>query len=175
MSNVYNSRFDCESSIQMDTDVWNIEGKVLDATGMYFASDTLLNDIVYIDGSQLGIGPLRYKIISVSYAVGASLRCSVKWDLAGETPTEPITFTYGCIGRPDNNGVVPIPDAGQQMLDVAFTNSVRNMESILLSKKLNNISTPIGVMYQAQWDVDNDMKIDLDKLPTLDMGTFEIK
>jgi hypothetical protein len=172
MSNIFNARFDLTGASLVSTDIWNVTGTVVDNTGSFGANNVLLGDIIYNDGNPMAMGPLRYTIISIQSVTGSDVECSMQWSIPGEDPLEPIIGSSGCIGRPDVNCVIPITDALQQGIDAAFTNSVRNMESILLSKKLNNITTPVGVMMQAQWDVDNDLKIDLDKLPTLDMGTF---
>jgi hypothetical protein len=174
MSSIFNARFDLNSHSQApgETDIWIVQGNVVDNTGNFSSGNALVGDVIYNDGSAMALGPLRYVVVSIQSVDGATITAALKWGLEGEDPQEPIDGAAGCIGRPDSNGVITIPEALQQGLDVAFCNSVRNMESVLLSKKLSGVATPIGVMYQAQYDKDKDLRIDLEALPVLDMGTF---
>jgi hypothetical protein len=172
MSNRFNARFDLTSSILVGPAVWNIVGAVVDNTGNFGSGDVLLGDIIYNDGNILGQGPLRYKIISIQSVVNSDVQCSVQWEVPGETAIEPIVGSSGLIGRPDTNSIIPIPDALQQSIDTAFCNSVRNMESIILSRIVNGITIPVGIMMQEQYDKDIDLKIDVEALPNIDPGHF---
>lgn len=171
--NIFNSRFDLESASPNGTDIWDLSGTVVDNSGNFSASDVVVGDIIYNDGSALALGPLRYKITNILSVVGSTISCTVLWDIPGESSQEPVTAAAGCIGRPDSNGVIPITDAMQQSMDTAFANAVRNMESFLLSKRLTNIPAQPGMMYKDTYDKNKDSIIDIDVLPILDMGSFK--
>ena len=68
--NYFNGRFDVEDGGYHDETHYRIVGGFVDNSGTYFATDAKVGDIIYLDGSPIGVPLLRYKIAEVKYGRG---------------------------------------------------------------------------------------------------------
>lgn len=106
--NYFNGRFDIEDGGFHDETHYRLFGKVVDNSGTYFAADAQVGDIIYIDGSPIGVPLLRYKIAEVNYdeTKGATLSVLVTWDMVESIePQEPFGGMEGIIGALHSNGI----------------------------------------------------------------------
>ena len=106
--NYFNGRFDIEDGGYHDETHYRLFGTVVDNSGTYFAADAQVGDIIYLDGSPIGVPLLRYKIAEVNYdeTSGATLSVLVTWDMIeGIDPQEPFGGMEGIIGALHSNGI----------------------------------------------------------------------
>lgn len=132
--NYFNGRFDIEDGGFHDETHYRLLGKVVDNSGTYFAADAQVGDIIYIDGSPIGVPLLRYKIAEVNYdeTRGATLSVLVTWDMIeGIEPQEPFGGLEGIIGSLHSNGltanITPVAYNSVNEVLVANVNSYQSM------------------------------------------------
>lgn len=106
--NYFNGRFDVEDGGYHDETHYRLFGTVVDNSGTYFAADAQVGDIIYLDGSPIGVPLLRYKIAEINYdeTSGATLSVLVAWDMVeGIEPQKPFSGMEGIIGALHSNGI----------------------------------------------------------------------
>jgi hypothetical protein len=168
MANTFNARFDLIAASLSGINTWTIVGNVVDNGGNFSSMDARVGDIIYNDGAMMGLGVLRYRVLSIISVDSSTITVTAIWALP-EASQEPISGSSGCIGTPNEQDVVAIIDPGQQATDAVFITAVRNMETILLSQK---IIPTTDVMMKTVYDKDADSKIDPAAIPDLDLGQF---
>lgn len=125
--NLFDGRFDIIDGYTVDTNLYKIQGSFIDNTGVYTSYDAQVGDIIYADGSFLGLGLLRYKITELHFDeyYDSVISATVKWDMIeGIEPTEPFGGMEGIIGALHNNGLTA-------NITAAFIN---NANQIVISK-----------------------------------------
>ena len=128
----FSMRLDLTSVILVDgtNDQWDIVGAAVDNSGLYFATDVIVGDIVYSDASIVQLGISRFVILSIdSQTDFFNLYARVQWNIIGQDPTEPFVGVQSFVGRL-SFGSVPVPSITVQQLDESFVNAVRNFETI---------------------------------------------
>lgn len=106
--NYFNGRFDVEDGGYHDEIHYRIVGGFVDNSGTYFATDTQVGDIIYLDGSMIGVPLLRYKISEINYdeTNGSTLSVLATWDMIEDVePQEPFGGMEGIIGALHSNGI----------------------------------------------------------------------
>lgn len=63
--NLFDGKFDLVDAYYVDVNQYKIQGSYVDNTGTYSVYDAQVGDIIYLDGSFVGIPILRYKIIQL--------------------------------------------------------------------------------------------------------------
>lgn len=132
--NYFNGRLDILDGGYHDESHYRIYGSVVDNTGTYFATDAQVGDIIYVDGSFIGVPLLRYKIAEINYdeTSGAELSVLVTWDMIeGNEPQEPFSGMEAIIGALHSNGITanitPKDYNGANELLIANANSYQSM------------------------------------------------
>lgn len=132
--NYFNGRFDVMDGSYHDETHYRIVGTVVDNSGTYFAADAQIGDIIYLDGSPLGVPLLRYKVAEINYdeTSGADLSVLVTWDMGEEIePQEPFGGLEGIIGSLHSNGltanITPVAYNSVNEVLVANANSYQAM------------------------------------------------
>lgn len=132
--NYFNGRFDIIDAYYYDENQYKIMGTVVDNSGNYFADSAQVGDIIYLDGSFLGVPLLRYKISEINYdeTSGADLSVIASWDMIeGIEPQEPFSGLEGIIGALHSNGltanITPISYNSANELLIANANSYQSM------------------------------------------------
>lgn len=132
--NYFNGRFDVMDGSYHDETHYKIVGTIVDNSGTYFAADAQIGDIIYLDGSPLGVPLLRYKIAEINYdeTSGANLSVLVTWDMGDEIdPQEPFGGLEGIIGSLHSNGltanITPVAYNSVNEVLVANANSYQAM------------------------------------------------
>ena len=106
--NLFDGKFDLIDGYYVDENTYKIQGNYVDNTGTYSSYDVQVGDIVYLDGSFVGMGLLRYKISELHYDefYDSIISATVKWDMIeGIEPTEPFGGMEGIIGAIHSNGL----------------------------------------------------------------------
>jgi hypothetical protein len=159
MPNLFTARLDFTRVRRVfnTIDKWDIEGKVIDNMGIFYATDVIPGDIVYNDTQILGVGISRYKVLSTSILTnGADLYARVQWDILGQTIQEPIDTFGALIGR-SNFGAIALPSITINSVDESFISAVRNFEALniaansfanrILSFELNGLKDNINTVF----------------------------
>lgn len=63
--NLFDGKFDLEDAYYVDVNQYKIQGNYVDNTGSFSTYDAQVGDIIYLDGTFVGIPLLRYKIIDL--------------------------------------------------------------------------------------------------------------
>lgn len=104
--NLFNARFDITDGGYVDEDTYRIVGTVVDNTGTYYGFNVQEGDIIYGDGSMLGVELLRYKVKSINEVNMAEVDLNVSWDMIeGIDPQEPFGGIEAIIGAAHPNGL----------------------------------------------------------------------
>ena len=106
--NLFDGKFDLIDAYYVDTNKYRIQGSYADNTGTYSIYDAQVGDIVYLDGSFVGIPLLRYKIIELHFDeyYNSVISATIEWDMVGDIePTEPFGGMEGMIGALHSNGL----------------------------------------------------------------------
>ena len=154
--NIFNGKLDLQAAnLVAETDnQWDITAIFVDMSGMYFATDSQVGDILYNDGSAAYLGILRYKVISIDPASDFStLYARVEWSLSTESPTEPLCGFETMLGRP-TLGAVFLPAPAVQGLSDGFIQYARNVES-WLAAKYSYINRVYGAEFYGAIDGNN--------------------
>lgn len=78
---LFSARFDILSSSATDSGIFEVEAIVVDNTGMYYASDVAVGDVVYVSGLSYGYDIFRYQVSEIISAEGAKLIAKLTWDM----------------------------------------------------------------------------------------------
>lgn len=106
--NLFDGKFDLVDGYTVDTNMYKIQGSYVDNTGTYSSYDVQVGDIIYVDGSFVGVPLLRYKIteLHLEEFYDAVISATVKWDMVeGIEPVEPFGGMEGIIGALHSNGL----------------------------------------------------------------------
>lgn len=63
--NLFDGKFDLVDAYYVDENKYKIQGSFTDNTGTYSSYDAQVGDIVYLDGSFVGLQLLRYKVVEL--------------------------------------------------------------------------------------------------------------
>ena len=106
--NLFDGKFDLIDGYYVDENTYKIQGNYTDNTGTYSLYDCQVGDIIYLDGSFVGVGLLRYKISELHQDeyYDSVISATVKWDMIeGIEPVEPFGGMEGIIGAVHSNGL----------------------------------------------------------------------
>lgn len=106
--NLFNGRFDFVDGYVVDTNKYKIQGNFVDNTGTYLSYNAQVGDIIYADGSMIGVELLRYKIVELHLDefYDSVISATIEWDMIeGIEPTEPFGGMEGIIGAMHSNGL----------------------------------------------------------------------
>lgn len=104
--NLFNARFDITDGSYVDESTYRIVGIVVDNTGTYYGFNVQEGDIIYADGSMLGVELLRYKVKAINEVNMAEVDLDVSWDMVeGIDPQEPFGGIEAIIGGLHPNGL----------------------------------------------------------------------
>lgn len=143
---------------------YKMKGQFHDETQVFFSGMVQVGDIIYADGSFLGLPLLRYKIVSIikEESLGMTISVIVKWDVDGEQPVEPFGEMDAIIGalHPNNltanlppqtsmNRIVLARAQSYQTYLLAKSNS--NIELEAIKKDVSDIKDKMGNT-QLEWE-----------------------
>lgn len=106
--NLFDGKFDLIDSYPLSENKHKIQGNYTDNTGTYTSYDAQVGDIIYVDGSFLGLPLLRYKIIELHTEeyYDSVISATVEWDMIeGIELAEPFGGMEGIIGALHSNGL----------------------------------------------------------------------
>ena len=136
MSNLFTARLDLNSAtlVSATVDTYDIQGTVVDNTGIFYATDVAVGDIIYNDQQSFGLGVCRYKVISINAGStsGADLTARIKWDITGQDPQDPIPGFGATIGK-DAFGATALPSVSTDSVDESFITAIRNVEGMTMA------------------------------------------
>lgn len=137
--NIFNGRLDLQSVTPVPDmpSQWDIVASFVDATGTFFATDTIVGDIIYNDVSSMNMGVSRYAVVSIAeWTDFGTLYARVEWafPMSDAYPyTEPYCGFEAMIGR-QLLGTVFLPSYSMQGMTENFIQYARNMEAWLGSR-----------------------------------------
>lgn len=106
--NLFDGKFDLLDAYFLSENKYRIQGNYVDNTGTYSPYDAKVGDIIYVDGSFVGLPLLRYKITELHFEeyYDAVISATIEWDMIeGIEPTEPFGGMEGIIGALHSNGI----------------------------------------------------------------------
>lgn len=136
MANIFTGKLELTMAnvVPGELNQWDIVANFVDSSGMFYASDAVINDIIYIDGTLFNYGMLRYKIVYIDPTTSFdTIYCRVIWELANEEPIEPLCGFESIIGRAIL-GAVFLPSVSIQQLSESFIRYVSNIEAWLAAR-----------------------------------------
>lgn len=142
---LFSARLDINSYSDLGDGVYEIDSYVIDNTGLYFASDVAVGDIIYVSGLDYGYDVLRYQVSKINSAKGANLIAEVTWDMpyVEFEPIEP--FSDAIIGaRHLSSTTANIVDTSINLANEKLVADARNYQQILTNANIatNSSSTP---------------------------------
>ena len=132
MSNLFTARFDLNSAtlVNLTVDTYDIDGTVVDNTGIFYATDVAVGDIIYNDQQSMNMGVGRYRVLSIdSSTSGANLIARVQWDIIGQDPQDPVPGFGATIGK-DAFGATALPSINTDTVDESLITAIRNVEGM---------------------------------------------
>lgn len=164
---LFSARLDIESYTALGNGIYQVEAYIIDNTGMYFASDVALGDIVYVSGLEHGYDILRYQVSDIKSAVGAKLIANLTWDMpyADFEPIEP--YNDAIIGaRHLSSTTANIVDVAINLANGKLIADARNYQQILTNVNImtNSSLTPDKAYIHTQeepsdvWTINHNMK-----------------
>lgn len=143
MEKQFSARFDIVSYESISSNIGKVIGNVFDNTGNFFATSVNVGDIIYVDGSMLGLQVLRYKVKSINSTKGTELCAIIIWDMGSDDPIELFSGLTGIIGKSTKNlKIAALPSISINMLDESFINSIKNYESTTILDSLIKSESP---------------------------------
>ena len=140
--NLFDGKFDLIDGYYVDENTYKIQGNYVDNTGTYSSYDVQVGDIVYLDGSFVGMGLLRYKISELHYDefYDSIISATVKWDMIeGIEPTEPFGGMEGIIGAIHSNGLTAnITNIAINGANEIVVNKAQSYQTMLLGLNFEN-------------------------------------
>ena len=145
--NLFDGKFDLVDGYYVEENTYKIQGNYTDNTGTYSSYDVQVGDIIYVDGSMVGAGLLRYKIteLHLEEFYDAIISATVKWDMIeGIDPVEPFGGMEGIIGAIHSNGLTAnITNLATNGANEIVINKAQSYQTMLLG--LNSGSGEGGV------------------------------
>ena len=141
----FNAKIILNSCLALETPgEYEISANIVDNSGIFFASDSKVGDIIYLNGSPLGELLLRYKVKEIKNNVGSDLSAIITWDMNDEETIEPPTGIDGIIGEAVNEfGTSMISSIFINSCDESVVSAARNYEQKLLSLHLKDVDSKI--------------------------------
>lgn len=137
--NLFDGKFELVDAYYVDENQYKVQGNFVDNTGTYSNYDAQVGDIIYLDGSFVGLSLLRYKIIELHFEEyeGSIISATVEWDMVeGVEASEPFPGMEGIIGAIHSNG-----------LTANITTSITNgVNEVLISRANSYQSMLLGVV-----------------------------
>lgn len=144
--NLFDGKFDLVDSCYVDENTYKIQGNYTDNTGAYSSYDVQVGDIIYVDGSMVGAGLLRYKISELHFEefYDAIISATVKWDMIeGIDPVEPFGGMEGIIGAIHSNGLTAnITNLTTNGANEIVINKAQSYQTMLLGNNKSNSELP---------------------------------
>lgn len=142
---LFSARLDINSYSDLGGGVYEIDSYIVDNTGLYFASNVNVGDIIYVSGLDYGYDVLRYQVTNIKSAKGAKLIAEITWDMpyADFDPIEP--FSDAIIGaRHLSSTTANIVDTTINLANEKLVADARNYQQILTNVNImtNSSSTP---------------------------------
>lgn len=164
---LFSARLDINSYTDLGNGIYEIDAYVVDNTGMYFSSNVVVGDIVYVSGLDYGYDVLRYQISNIKSANGAKLIADLTWDMpyADFEPIEP--FSDAIIGaRHLSSTTANIVDTTINLANEKLVADARNYQQILTNINImtNSSLTPDKAYVYTQeessdiWTINHNMK-----------------
>lgn len=168
--NLFNARLDITEGGYVDSSTYKIAGTIVDNTGNYYGFNVQEGDIIYVDGSMIGVDLLRYKVKSINSVNLAEVDVNVSWDMIeGIDPQEPVGGMEAIIGAIHPNGltanITPKDYNGANEILISKATSYQTM--LLGSSGGNDSSTEIAEINTKVTELEN--KIDSVKLEWEDL------
>lgn len=136
--NLFDGKFDLIDAYYVDVNQYRIQGSYTDNTGTFSSYDAQVGDIIYVDGSFVGIPILRYKIkeLHMEEYYDAVISATVEWDMIeGIEPTEPLGGMEGIIGAIHAN----------ELTANITTSSTNGVNEVLISRAQSYQSMLLGL------------------------------
>jgi hypothetical protein len=134
--NILNGKLNVFSTMLVENtaDMWTLGAEFIDTAGLFYATDVIVGDIIYIDGTPYNLGILRYRIVELDTVQTDlyNLYVTIQWDTYA-VPNEPYSGFESCIGR-IVYGSVFLPSPSIQNLSASFIDYIRNSESARASQ-----------------------------------------
>lgn len=146
----FNAKFElADVNYLSEPSQFTLSGKVVDNSGMFFATDAKIGDIIYLNGSFLGEVLLRYKIIEITEASGVNLTVNVQWDMPEEV-VAPLPYTEGIIGaKIDSSELSMITSIFTNGADELLVSAARSYEQLLMvgetKTNITNVESKIKI------------------------------
>lgn len=144
--NLFDGKFDLVDGCYVDENTYKIQGNYTDNTGRYSSYDVQVGDIIYVDGSMVGAGLLRYKISELHFEefYDAIISATVKWDMIeGIDPVEPFGGMEGIIGAIHSNGLTAnITNLTTNGANEIVINKAQSYQTMLLGNNKSNSELP---------------------------------
>lgn len=136
--NLFDGKFEILDAYYMDINTYKVQGNFIDNTGTYSSYDAQVGDIIYVDGSMLGLPLLRYRISELHFEeyYDAVISATIEWDMVeGIEPSEPFVGMEAIIGALHSN-----------QLTANITTSITNgVSEVLISKAQSYQSMLLGL------------------------------
>lgn len=139
---LFSARYDILSSSSVDTGIYEVEAFIVDNTGMYYAADVAVGDIVYVSGLMYGYDIFRYQVSEIISADGAKLIAKLTWDMpyADFEPMDP--YGDAIIGaRHLSSTTCNIVDVSVNITNEKLVADARNYQQILTNVNIINNSS----------------------------------
>lgn len=136
--NLFDGKFDLVDGYSIDTNIYKVQGNFIDNTGTYTTYDAQVGDIIYADGSSVGIPLLRYKITELhsDEYYDSVISATIEWDMVeGIEPTEPFSGMEGIIGASHPNNLTAN----------ITTSSVNGVNEVLIARAQSYQSMLLGL------------------------------
>ena len=164
---LFSARLDINSYTDLGDGIYEIDSNIVDNTGMYFSSDVVIGDIVYVSGLDYGYDILRYQVSNIKSAVGSKLIADLTWDMpyVDFEPIEP--FSDAIIGaRHLSSTTANIVDTTINLANEKLVADARNYQQILTNINImtNSSLTPDKAYVHTQedksdvWTINHNMK-----------------
>ena len=144
--NLFDGKFDLVDGYYVDENKYKIQGNFTDNTGTFTSYDAQVGDIVYLDGSFVGVPLLRYKITELHFDeyYDSVISATVEWDMVeGIDPTEPFSGMEGIIGAIHSNGLTAnITNLAINGANEIVINKAQSYQSMLLGLNLGGGVSP---------------------------------
>lgn len=164
---LFSARLDINSFSDLGNGIYEINSTIVDNTGLYYASDVAIGDIVYVSGLDYGYDILRYQVSEIKSSEGTNLIANLTWDMpyADFEPIEP--FNDAIIGaRHMSSTTANIVDVSINLANEKLVSDARNYQQIMTNVNIMNNSslTPDQAFVYIQdepsdkWTIQHDMK-----------------
>lgn len=162
---LFSARLDIENSMFVDMNLYQVQATIIENTGMYFADEVKVGDIVYASGIMYGADIYRYQVSKINSTIGSKIDVELTWDMpfSDMEPMDPMGLEAIIGARHIGANTANIVDYTINAANEKLIADARNYQQILTNTSILNTNSDktfefVQDVASTEWVINHNMK-----------------